>query len=51
VTEEIADAFTIVGTFTPTRTLNMSTATLADLRNVVATFLNDMQQRGTQHFV
>lgn len=51
VTEEIADAFTIVGTFTPTRTLNMSTATLADLRNVVATFLSDMQKRGTQRYV
>jgi hypothetical protein len=51
VTEEVTDAFTIVGTFTPTRTLNMSTATLADLRNVVATFLSDMQKRGTQRFV
>lgn len=50
-TEELADAFTIVGAFTPTRTLNMSTATLADLRNVVATFLSDMQKRGTQRFV
>jgi hypothetical protein len=45
-TEEIADTFA-VSNFTPTRTLNVSTATLTDLKNVVATFIHDMQQRGS----
>jgi hypothetical protein len=46
VTEEIADAFTL-GTFTETRTLNPATATATDIANVLATFLNDMKNRGT----
>jgi hypothetical protein len=46
VTEEVADAFTL-SNFTVTRTLDVSTATLTDLKNVVATFIHDMQQRGS----
>lgn len=44
---DIASAFQIVGTFTPTRTLNTSTATLADLINVFCTLVTDFQKGGT----
>jgi hypothetical protein len=45
-TEEVADAFT-VSNYTVQRTLNGSTAVLADVVNVLATFIHDMQQRGS----
>lgn len=42
----IADAYTI-GEFTPTRTLSPATATVSDVANVLATFLDDLQRRGS----
>lgn len=46
---EIADTYTITtpNPFTPVRALNSSTATLAQLRDVVATLLLDFKARGT----
>lgn len=44
---EIADGFTVVN-FTDTRTLDASTATVADVANVLCTLLNDMKNRGTK---
>ena len=41
----IAQDFTI-SNYTETRTLNAGTATLADLANVVATFIDDIKARG-----
>jgi hypothetical protein len=43
----VADAFTIEN-FTETRTLDASTATVADLANFVATFIDDLQKRGSK---
>ncbi len=43
----IADAFTVTGTYTPTRTLNAGTATTAQLAAFVATFISDLTKRGT----
>lgn len=45
-TIDIASGFTIVGAFTTTRTLNVGTATLADLVNVFCTFLTDLKAGG-----
>lgn len=41
----IIDGFTVTG-FTPTRTLDVSTATNADFMNFVATMIDDLQKRG-----
>lgn len=42
----IADNFTVNNLVTQTRTLDASTATLADLVAVFATFLTDIKKRG-----
>jgi len=47
ITEEIADAYTL-SNVTETRTLNVSTATTADIANVLATLLLDMKNRGVK---
>lgn len=44
--ELIFDDYTITGTFTDTRTLDVATATLADLIAFVATLVTDLQKRG-----
>lgn len=41
----IAKDFTVTN-HTATRTLDAATATLADVRNVFCTFIEDMQKRG-----
>jgi hypothetical protein len=46
--EATMDDFTITGTFTETRELDVSTAVLADLIAFVATMVSDIQKRG-QH--
>ena len=43
---ELAQAFTITGTYTTTRTLNVATATLPDLIAFVATWVADRQKGG-----
>jgi hypothetical protein len=43
---EIANNLAITGAYTATRTLNAATATLADLRAFVATFVSDLQKGG-----
>lgn len=47
VTEEIADSFTL-SNVTETRTLDPTTATVADVANVLGTFLQDMQRRAVK---
>ena len=42
----IADAFT-VSNFTVTRTLDAGTATATQIANFLATFIDDLQKRGT----
>lgn len=44
--EAVVADFTVTGTITETRTLNASTATATDLRNVLATLITDIQKRG-----
>lgn len=46
-TIDIALPYTITGTFTPTRTLNVSSPTLANIAAVLATLLQDFQRGGT----
>ena len=46
-TSEIADGYTL-SNFIETRTLDVSTATLTDVKNVLATLLFDMQNRGVK---
>jgi hypothetical protein len=46
-TVDISTAFTITGTFTPTRTLNVTSPTLANVAAVLATLLEDLQRGGT----
>jgi hypothetical protein len=43
---DIASAFTITGTYTTTRSLNASTAALADVINVFCTLLADLKAGG-----
>lgn len=45
-TIDIASGFTIVGAFTTTRTLNVSTATLANVIALIATLLTDLKAGG-----
>ena len=47
ITDEIADAYTL-SNVTTTRTLDPSTATTADVANVLATLLQDMKNRGVK---
>lgn len=42
---EAADGFTLAN-FTELRTLDVGTATLTDVANVLATFLSDLKKRG-----
>jgi hypothetical protein len=44
--DTIADGFTIVGTLTETRTLDVDTPTVANIAAVLATLLTDMKRRG-----
>lgn len=48
---DIASAFNITGSYTVTRTLNASTATLADVRNFIATLVDDLKRGGTNRTV
>lgn len=43
---ELAQAFTITGVYTPTRALDVSTATLPDLLAFIATWVTDRQRGG-----
>lgn len=45
---DIANAFTITGSYTETRTLNVGTSTLAETQAFIATFIADCK-RGGQH--
>lgn len=45
---DIANGFTITGTYTETRTLNVGTSTLAETQAFIATFISDCK-RGGQH--
>jgi hypothetical protein len=44
--ETMADEYD-VSNFTPTRTLNATTATAADVANFIATFIDDIKRRGS----
>lgn len=43
---DIANAYTISGTFTETRTLNVTTPTAANIAAVLATFITDCKRGG-----
>jgi hypothetical protein len=45
---DIASGFTIAGTYTETRTLNVGTSTLAQTQAFIATFIADCK-RGGEH--
>jgi len=44
---EVADAFTITGSFTNTRDLNVSSPSTANIAAVLATFISDFKKRST----
>lgn len=44
--EGVIDGFTITSDFVETRTLDTTTATVADLANLIATMITDIQKRG-----
>lgn len=44
--DTIADGYTIDGTFTETRTLDLNTPSAANIAAVLATLLTDMKRRG-----
>jgi hypothetical protein len=44
---DIGQAFTITGTFTATRTLNVTSPTLANAVAVLATLISDLQHGGS----
>lgn len=44
---QVADAYTL-SNFTETRTLDASTATATDVADVLATFIFDLQKRGSK---
>lgn len=44
--EAVLGEFTVTGTITETRTFDAATATANDLRNVLATLINDIKKRG-----
>lgn len=44
---EVADAFTVSGTFTKTRTLNVTAPTTANIAAVLGTLIDDIKRRGT----
>lgn len=43
---DISNAFTVSGTYTQTRTLNVTTPTLANIAAVLATFIDDCKRGG-----
>lgn len=43
---DIGKAYTVTGTFTDTRTLDVSTATLPDVIALLATLIGDLQRGG-----
>jgi hypothetical protein len=43
---EVADAFTITGTLTPTRELDVDSPTAENLAAVLGTFIDDLKKRG-----
>lgn len=43
---EVADAFTVNGSFTETRELNVTSPSAANIAAVLATFLDDLKKRG-----
>lgn len=45
--ETVADAFTVSGSFTDTRELNVSAPSTANIAAVLATFLSDLKARGS----
>lgn len=44
---DLGQAFTISGTYTATRTLNVTSPSLANIAAVLATFLSDLQHGGS----
>lgn len=46
--EAVADEYTITGTITELREFDAGAATATEMRNVFATFLNDLQKRGSK---
>lgn len=46
-TVDIANAFAVTGSYTATRTLNVTTPTLTNVATVLATLLADLQRGGT----
>lgn len=46
-TADLANAFTISGSFTATRTLNVTSPTVANIAAVLATLITDLQRGGT----
>lgn len=44
--EIVFDAYTVTGDFTPTRTLDVDTATPADVVALIATLITDVKKRG-----
>lgn len=45
---EVADGFTVDGTFTETRTLDLDSPSEANIAAVLATFITDMKKRGAK---
>jgi hypothetical protein len=43
---DISNAFTVSGTYTQTRTLNVTSPTLANIAAVLATFIDDCKRGG-----
>ena len=43
---EVADGYTITGTLTETREINVTTPTAANVANVLATLITDLKRRG-----
>ena len=43
---DIGGAFTVTGTYTPTRTLNVTSPTLANIAAVLATLISDLNAGG-----
>lgn len=44
---DIGQAFTVSGSFTPTRTLNVTSPTTANIAAVLATLISDLQHGGS----
>lgn len=46
--QTVADAYSITGTLTETRAINVTTPTAANCAAVIATLLNDLKKRGAR---